>query len=78
MGNWADIIWMIGIHHPSKRIWCVYMVLFELIIIRRLPHGIAGILAGCFGVVGVVLGMFSVGYFGVLGYFAGFGLGFEV
>ena len=54
------------------------MVLFELIIIRRLPHGIAGILAGCFGVVGVVLGMFSVGYFGILGYFAGFDLGFEV
>ena len=54
------------------------MVLFELIIIRRLPHGIAGILAGCFSVVGVVFGMFSVGYFGVLGYFAGFDLGFEV
>ena len=55
-----------------------YMVPFELIIIRRLPCSIAGILAGYFGVVGVVLGMFSVGYFGALGYFAGFDLGFEV
>ena len=54
------------------------MVLCELIIICRLPHDIAGILAGCFGVVGVVLGMFSVRYFGVLGYFAGFDLGFKV
>ena len=53
------------------------MVPFELIIIHRLPRGIVGILAGCFGVVGVVLGMFSVGYFGVLGYFAGFDLGFH-
>ena len=63
---------------PSKWIWCVYMVLCELIIICRLPCGIVGILAGCFGVVGVILGMFSVGYFGILGYFAGFDLGFEV
>jgi len=34
---------------------------------RKLPMGIAGILAGCFGIVGAVLGMAEVYYVGVIG-----------
>jgi len=48
----------------------------------RLPLGIAGVLAGCFGVVGAVVGMAEVWYIGPLGVKAGaeFGadLGFEL
>lgn len=48
----------------------------------RLPLGFAGILAGCFGVAGAVVGMSEVWYTGPLGMKAGaeFGadLGFEV
>ena len=48
----------------------------------RLPLGAAGILAGCFGVAGAVVGMSEVWYIGPLGKMAGaeFGadLGFEV
>lgn len=58
------------------------MVLCKLIITRRLPLGIAGILAGCFGVAGAVVGMAEAWYIGPLGAMAGaeFGadLGFEV
>ena len=48
----------------------------------RLPIGFAGVLAGCFGVAGAVVGMSEVWYTGPLGKDAGaeFGadLGFEV
>ncbi len=50
--------------------------------VLRLPVGFAGILAGCFGVAGAVVGMSEVWYTGPLGKDAGaeFGadLGFEV
>ena len=48
----------------------------------RLPIGFAGVLAGCFGVAGAVVGMSEVWYTGPLGKDAGdlYGadLGFEV
>lgn len=50
--------------------------------LHRLPIGFAGVLAGCFGVAGAVVGMSEVWYTGPLGKDAGaeFGadLGFEV
>lgn len=53
-----------------------------LTVSSRLPLGIAGVLAGCFGVAGAVVGMAEVWYIGPLGAMAGteFGadLGFEV
>ena len=49
---------------------------------RRLPIGVAGIVAGCFGVAGAIVGMSEVWYTGPIAKMAGaeFGadLGFEV
>ncbi|KAI0734371.1 permease for cytosine/purines, uracil, thiamine, allantoin-domain-containing protein [Fomitopsis betulina] len=44
----------------------------------KLPIGVAGILAGCFGVAGAVVGMSEVWYIGPLGMDAGADLGFEL
>ncbi|OAX38896.1 permease for cytosine/purines uracil thiamine allantoin [Rhizopogon vinicolor AM-OR11-026] len=44
----------------------------------KLPLGVAGILAGCFGVAGAVVGMSEVWYTGPLGKMAGADIGFEL
>ncbi|OJA13027.1 hypothetical protein AZE42_04379 [Rhizopogon vesiculosus] len=44
----------------------------------KLPLGVAGILAGCFGVAGAVVGMSEVWYTGPLGKMTGADIGFEL
>ena len=60
----------------------LYVLVAHSIFPIRLPLGAAGVLAGCFGVAGAVVGMSEVWYTGPLGKMAGavFGadLGFEV
>lgn len=46
--------------------------------LHRLAPGFAGVLAGCFGVVGAIMGMSQVWYTGPIGEKAGADLGFEV
>lgn len=60
----------------------LYLILHLFTFVRRLPIGIAGLLACCFGIAGAVVGMSQVWYTGPIGKMAGatFGadLGFEV
>lgn len=44
----------------------------------KLPVGVAGILAGCFGVAGAVIGMSQAFYTGPLGEMVGAEIGFEL
>ena len=80
MDNLVAITWQTGTIRLSEYTFFLASVYCptNFLCIHRLAPGLAGILTGCFGVVGAVVGMSQVWYTGPIGKKAGADLGFEV